>query len=199
MQVILKQNVNKLGHRGQVVDVAPGYARNYLLPKGIAVKATAGSLKQLELVREKIELEEAQKRKEHQLVAEKLAAATPVIEASANEEGHLYGSVGPREIAEKLQELGFEISAAQVELERHIKQVGEFKANVDLYHEVTCEVTGYVVGPDGLGMPKPEQDASEEESAQEEAADQETPTHEGAQAAEGAGAQDETSVEEGDA
>jgi len=165
MQVILKQNVNRLGHRGQIVDIATGYARNYLLPRGIAVKASPGALKQLELVRDKIELEEAQTRKEYTTVAEKLAAAVPILEASANEEGHLYGSIGPKEIAQKLQEMGFETKANQIALERHLKEVGEFKVVVDLYHQVECTVIGYVVGPNGMGMPEPE---TPEEGEQED-------------------------------
>jgi len=164
MQVILKDNVSKLGRRGQIVDVRSGYARNYLLPKGIAVKATPGALKQLELVRGKIELEEAQKRNEHEVVAEQLAQVELIIEASANEEGHLYGSVTEKEIAEALQQKGFEISPRQIDLQRHVKQVGEHELGVALYHEVSRRIKLYVVGPDGMGMP--ESETAEDEDSQ---------------------------------
>lgn len=162
IEVILKQNVSKLGRRGTVVRVEPGYARNYLLPRKMAVLSTPGALKQLELVSDKIDLEEAQHRNEFETVAVKLAEAEVIIEVSTNEEGHLYGSVGPKEVADALQEKGFHVGPAAIEMERHIKLVGSYKMKVNLYHEVAGEVTVYVVGPDGMGMPQPEQDVTEE-------------------------------------
>lgn len=170
MQVILKQNVAKLGRRGQVVNVKPGYARNYLFPREIAIKVSPGALKQLQLVISKIDLEEAQKRKEHEVVAARLSETTVMINVSANEEGHLYGSVGPKEIALALREKGFELEASSIELEKTIKQVGPYKVSVDLYHEVTAQVTLYVVGPGGMGLPKEEGKEGKQETEAQGAA-----------------------------
>ena len=146
MKVILAKDVEQLGHKGDIVTVADGYARNYLVPKGFAISASRGSLKQAELM-QKARLEGDRRLKEE--AAQKVAslATTPVyISARAGEEGRLFGSVTNSDVARAIQEqLGEAIDRRDVRLEDPIRSTGQHSVEVKLHAEVNALVTVEVI------------------------------------------------------
>jgi large subunit ribosomal protein L9 len=145
MEVILREDIEKLGHRGEVVKVAPGYARNFLLPKKLAVAATDSNKKIVAQEREAWLKREAKAKGEAQDLAKLLSDVTITITQKAGEEGHLFGSVTAKDIADALEQQKYNIDRKKVLLEDHIKQVGEYKVPVRVHREVTAEVTVNVV------------------------------------------------------
>lgn len=142
MQVLLRQDVDRLGHMGDVVEVADGYARNHLLPKKVAVPVTPENLKQIERQRE------ARRQREHEELgrvsrqAELLEGFLCYITVRATGRGHLFGSVGPQEVAAQLIESGFEgIRPANVNLDHPIEEVGDYKVEIMLHPEVRASIT----------------------------------------------------------
>lgn len=142
MKLILTADVSDLGKTGDVVDVADGYARNYLLPRSFAVKATPGSLEQAEAVREaRIEAERKAK-EEAEIIATQLVGSRVVIAAKAGDEGQLYGSVGVGDVVEGIKRFtGIELTKAQVELEEPIKAIGLHEIQVKAHPEVEFPLT----------------------------------------------------------
>ncbi|MHC4130849.1 MAG: 50S ribosomal protein L9 [Planctomycetota bacterium] len=143
MKVLLCEDVKELGWLGDVVDVKDGYARNYLLPKGIAKKASASNVKAIAKEKEKRAETRIAEQKRFEAAAEKVQGAEAVIAARANEQGHLFGSVGPKEIAENLRAQGFEVADEIVKLQENIKQVGTHQVNLRFSEDsiVSVEVT----------------------------------------------------------
>lgn len=141
MKVILRDEVDNLGQNGDVVDVADGYGRNYLLPKGLAVKATPKNLKQLQ---KEIQAREEQKKEEQEVarkLALKLGEVTVVVRAKAGEKGRLFGSVTNSEIASRLEEdHGITIDRRKIDLKDPIKEVGFYTINVKLHQDVIAEL-----------------------------------------------------------
>jgi large subunit ribosomal protein L9 len=146
MKVIFLENIedNKVG---DVKEVADGYARNFLFPRGVAKMATDEEVKNLEGKIAKLKKEEEGKVKEAEKVAAKLAKLKLVLTEEVNEEGHLYGSVANKEVADKLTEAGFEVESAQIEIEEPIKALGEHKINVKVGHGVEQEIVITVERP----------------------------------------------------
>jgi len=144
MKIILQTDVENLGKEGDVLEVANGYGRNYLLPKGLAVKATPHNLKQLE---KKIRAREEQKKRELEQ-AKKLAAriseTTVVIKARAGGKGKLFGSVTNSDLAARLEEQGIEIDRRKIDLKEPIKEVGFFAVGVKVHPEVFAELKVHV-------------------------------------------------------
>ncbi|MCL6566645.1 MAG: 50S ribosomal protein L9 [Acidobacteriia bacterium] len=145
MQVILQQTIEKLGTAGQVVDVAPGYARNYLLPRRLAIEATPANLKRLEKIREQIARKAAGEKQAAAKLAELLAAVTLTIPRKAGETDQLFGSVTAADIAEALQAHGYQIEKRKILLEEPIKLIGEYEVALRLHPEVTASVKVQVV------------------------------------------------------
>jgi large subunit ribosomal protein L9 len=145
MEVILREDIEKLGHRGQVVKVADGYARNFLLPKKLAVAATASNKKIVEQERDAWLRREAKVKGEAEDLGKMMSAVSVTITQKAGEEGHLFGSVTAKDIAEALERQNYTIDRKKILLEDHIKQVGEYKVPVRLHREVTAEITVNVV------------------------------------------------------
>jgi large subunit ribosomal protein L9 len=145
MQVILQQTIEKLGRAGQVVDVAPGYARNYLLPHRLAIEATPANLKRLEKIREQIARKAAGEKETAQQLAERLATVTLTIPRKAGETDQLFGSVTAADIAEALQAHGYPVEKRKVQLEEPIKLIGEYEVALRLHPEVTAVVKVQVV------------------------------------------------------
>lgn len=140
MKIILEQDVSNLGKKGDLKDVAPGYARNHLIPRGLAVEATPQRMKEWE---RNTEVREAQSRQQEELArqqAEKLGQHELIFKMPAGEGGRLFGSVTPADIAGKLTESGFEIDKKKIELSEQIKSLGQFKADVRLYPGIKAEV-----------------------------------------------------------
>ncbi|HLF57682.1 MAG TPA: 50S ribosomal protein L9 [Thermoanaerobaculia bacterium] len=141
MKVILLADLRHRGHRGQVVDVKNGFARNFLLPQGLALEATAGNLKVFEHEKKKIEVRHAAERDAASGIAVKIAGARVQIRKRAMDTGVLYGSVTATEIAEALASQGVEIDRRQIDLAGGIKTIGEHVVRIDLHSEVVSELT----------------------------------------------------------
>lgn len=145
MELLLVQDVEGLGARGEIVNVARGYARNFLLPKGLAQVPTPQLVTEVKAKAAKIK-EELDAHKAQQMeVAKDLAAVSLTITMKASEEGHLYGSVSSRQIAELLVEKGYEVEEKHVHLEQHLKEVGEYDVQVAVHPEVVVPVKVTVV------------------------------------------------------
>ena len=146
MEVILREDIEKLGHRGEIVKVAPGYARNFLLPKKLAVQANASNKKIVEQERDAYLRREAKAKNEAEDLGRMLAGVTITITQRAGEEGHLFGSVTSKDIADGLEKQNYTIDRRKIQLDEPIKNVGEYKVPVRLHREVTAEVTVNVLG-----------------------------------------------------
>ena len=140
MQVILLERVNKLGQMGETVKVRDGYARNYLLPLGKALRANEANKKRFEAERSTLEARNLERKSEAETVAEKLDGKTFVIVRSAGETGQLYGSVAARDIIETLAAEGFNVGRNQVELNTPIKAIGLHKVVLHLHAEVEISI-----------------------------------------------------------
>ena len=140
MKVVLCDHVEHLGERGDIVSVAPGYARNFLLPKRLAMPATAGNLRTLEHQRRVWELKETREADEARAVAQRLAAIELSIQKKAGESGTLFGSVTSAEIAELLAAKGVELDRRKIVLDEPIKSLGAHVIGIKLHRQVTGEV-----------------------------------------------------------
>lgn len=145
MKLILKETINSLGKEGDVVKVKPGYGRNYLLPQGKAVPATAENLAILEQNRAEIQARLEQERKAAEAVAKKLSGVTVVIEQLAGDDERLFGSVTNADISAKLAEQSIAIDKKQIQLTDPIKSLGETKVQIKIGFEVAAEITVNVV------------------------------------------------------
>ena len=145
MQVLLRKDVDRLGEVGDVVDVKTGYARNYLLPQGVAVTLTRGNLRRVEI--EKKRAEELQHLVEQEMaaLAEKLASASITISAKANEEGHLFGSVTAAQIAEMLQSEEYKVEEKMIELTEPIRELGVVEIPIRLNADLVSSCKVWIV------------------------------------------------------
>src|SRR5579863_49911 len=145
MEVILREDVDKLGARGQLVKVAPGYARNFLLPKRLAVPATEANKKIIEQERQAHLRREAKEVADATDLGKMMSGLSVTISQKAGENDQLFGSVTSKDIAEALEKQGYTIERRKIVLEEPIKTLGEFKVPLRLHREVTAEVTVTVV------------------------------------------------------
>ncbi len=141
MQVILLERVAKLGQMGEVVNVKDGYARNFLLPQGKALRATEGNLKSFETRKAQLEAQNLETRKEAEAVGAKIDGQSFVVIRSASDAGALYGSVTTRDAADAATAAGFTLGRGQVVLDRPIKELGLHTVSVVLHPEVTVKIT----------------------------------------------------------
>ena len=148
MEVILREDIEKLGSRGQIVKVADGYARNYLLPQRLAVAATAANKKIIEQERQAHLRREAKEKASAEDLARMMTGVAVTIAQKAGELEQLFGSVTSKDIAEALERQGYTIDRRKIHLEEPIKQLGEFKVPIRLHREVTIEITVRVI-PEG--------------------------------------------------
>ncbi len=145
MKVILKEDIKKIGKMGQIVDVADGFARNYLVPKGLAVEANTKNIRSIEHEK-KIVHEKARKLKDSaQDLSSKISAMTITIKAKAGEEGKLFGSVTTMDIAEALHNEGIEIDKKRISLEEPIKRLGSYPVNIKLHSDVSLQLNIQVI------------------------------------------------------
>ena len=140
MEVILKEDVNKLGHRGDVVKVADGYGRNFLLPKKLAMEATAANKVVIEQMKQAAVRQSAREKSEAELLVKQLNQVELVFERKVGENDHLFGSVTSAEIAQQLEHKGFNIDRRKLQLEEPLRQLGEFHVPVKLHREVTAHI-----------------------------------------------------------
>ena len=145
MELLLKQNVEHLGRTGDVVDVKPGYARNYLLPRGLAVLVTKGNMAEVERARSQALAEEEARLAGLKDLGAKLADVSVTIEGKANEEGHLFGSVNAAQIAAALRDKGVPVDEKMVRLESPLKEIGVYDVSVHLHADVEAAIKVWVV------------------------------------------------------
>jgi len=145
MEVILREHVDNLGKRGEVVKVADGYARNYLLPRKLALIVTEGNRKQIEREREKFEAKEAEEKKVADGLAARVANLEIAIARKVGENEVLFGSVTTSDIAAALGAKGFEVDRRKLQLHEPIKRLGEFDVPLKLHREVTATIKVKVV------------------------------------------------------
>ncbi len=141
MEVILREDVEKLGNRGEVVRVAPGYARNFLLPKRLAVAATDANRKIVEHERQAHLRKEAHLKSEAEDLSKLLTGVSVTILQKAGEQDQLFGSVTAKDVADALAAQNFVVDRRKIQLDEPIKQLGEFKVPVKLHKDVIAEVT----------------------------------------------------------
>ena len=160
MKVLLCEDIEKLGYLGDVIEVKDGYARNFLLPYGKATVPSEGNIRSL--AREKAKRDNERKQVYKQLVSagEAVQGAEVVIAANVNEQGHLFGSVSERDIAQNLRDQGFEIADRMVNIAHHIKEAGTYEVTIKLAPELTATVSVVVVSQDA-------QEGDEQEQSEE--------------------------------
>jgi large subunit ribosomal protein L9 len=145
MKVILTQDIDSLGLAGEIVEVARGYARNYLVPKKIALEATEDNIKRTETQRKNIEIKRIKLKEDAQKIKERLAQVVITIAQKAGEEDKLYGSVTSMDIANELEKQGITIDRRKIILDKPIKSLGEFSVPIKLHHQVTAPIKVTVV------------------------------------------------------
>ena len=145
MELVLKQNIEHLGRLGDVVKVTSGYARNYLLPRGLAVMLTKSNLAEIDRARAQALVEEEGRVASLKELAAKITEASVTIEGRANAEGHLFGSVSSAQIAAALREKGVPCDDKQIRLEQPLKEIGVFDVVVHLHASVSATVKVWVV------------------------------------------------------
>lgn len=169
MKVILKETVQGLGEKGDIVDVKPGHARNYLFPRGFAMEATKGNLKQVEYLRKVRAQERAREEAQMREVAERIQGLELSITARAGESGKLFGSVTAQDVADAIQAAsGQEIDRRKVQLDEPIKSLGRRDVTIRFAPGIDATVTVVVVA-EGGEVPAPEQESAEQAGAAEEA------------------------------
>jgi len=170
MQVILRQDVDKIGLRGEIVDVAPGYARNYLLPRKLAESATPGKVAELRKHEQKRTRQEAQSFDQAQEIVRDLESAELRFDVAAGETGTLFGSVTATDIAERVwQDRRVRIDRRKLDLPESIKRIGRYQVPVELFADVTATLRLAVVPQGGELPPEEELEAMEAAEAQAEA------------------------------
>jgi large subunit ribosomal protein L9 len=144
MQIILQEDIEKLGHRGDVVTVKPGYARNFLLPRKLAIEASAGNMKVLERIRTSLAKKTATELEVAQKQAGLLNGVSLSFTRKTGENDQMFGSVTTADIAESLAAQGFKIDKRQVQLADPVKSLGEFPVTIKVFRDVTAQVTVHV-------------------------------------------------------
>jgi len=168
MKVLLTQTIERTGIVGEVLDVSDGYARNYLLPKGLAIMPTEGNIKRLEAAKKEYEAKLKKIREEKEALLAKLEGVEITVVRAANEEGHLFGSVSRRDISEELQKLGHNVSPEEVKLEEPLRRVDTYTVSVALAADLKADVKVWVhrekKEEEAPAEPKPETNAEETEA-----------------------------------
>ncbi len=145
MEIILREHVDNLGRRGDVVNVAAGYARNYLLPRKLALPVTVGNRRQIERERKLVEVREAGEKQAAEAFAVRIGAVECVVARRVGDQDALYGSVTAADVAECLAAQGVEIDKRKVQLDEPIRQLGDFTVPIKVHREVTAQVALKVV------------------------------------------------------
>jgi len=145
MKVILKEDVKNIGSMGQIMDVADGFARNYLVPRGLAMEANVKNIKSLEHAKKVIQEKAKKVKSQAEDLSTRVANITVVIKAKAGEEGKLFGSVTTMDIAEQLKNEGVDIDRKKISLDEPIKRLGTYTVNIKLHPEVSTPVQVEVI------------------------------------------------------
>ncbi|HMG03295.1 MAG TPA: 50S ribosomal protein L9, partial [Edaphobacter sp.] len=155
MEVILKEDINKLGHRGDVVKVADGYGRNYLLPQKLAIEATVANKSVIEQMKGSAARKSAKEKVDAEAFSTQLSEVELVFERKVGENDHLFGSVTSGDIAHELEAKGFKVDRRKISLDEPLKSLGEYHVPVKLHREVTSHVKVVVKGdqPEAEAVP----------------------------------------------
>ena len=145
MKVILKHDLEKVGRKGDIVNVAAGFGRNYLIPRKLAIEVTASNLKMVEIERQALKKKVEQERQSFQGTIQKLSQVTLTFPRRAGEKDIIFGSVSAGDVKEALDKLGFEVDKKRIQLDEPIKRLGNFTVPVKVYHEDKAEVKIVVV------------------------------------------------------
>lgn len=165
--ILLREDIETLGGRGEIVKVKSGYARNYLLPQGLATLATKGNLKQIELERAALLKKAAVEKETAELQAGQMGDITLSFTRKAGEQGHLFGSVTSMDIAEALKAKGYEIDRRKIVLKDAIKETGDYTVGLKLHREVTLQIPVTVRGEGEEAAPAPVAETETEAAAEE--------------------------------
>src|SRR5437763_15100933 len=147
MQLVLIEDVMHLGKQGEVVEVKPGYARNYLLPNSLATVPTPHNLKLLDKYKIRVQQARESKIADLKMLAEQIQRVSVTVEANATEEGHLYGSVGPAEVSKALRGRNLPVAPEMIHMEAPIKELGLYAVKLNLGYDIESEVKVLVVKP----------------------------------------------------
>lgn len=161
-KVLLREDVDDLGARGEIVRVRAGYARNYLLPRNLAVEATAGNVKGIEAERAALLKKEAKERSTAEAQSQQMGSLVLEFKRKSGEQGALYGSVTSMDVAEALKDKGYEIDRHRIHLREPLKRLGEFTVPVRLHRDVTIDLK-VKVSPEGeviVGHLSPQEEAN---------------------------------------
>jgi large subunit ribosomal protein L9 len=145
MQIILQEDIEKLGNRGDVVTVKPGYARNFLLPHKLAIEATAGNMKALERIRGSLAKKTATELDAAKTQAELLTGVSLKFTRKTGENDQMFGSVTTADISDGLKAQGFEVDKRQIQLKDPVKALGEYPVTVKVFRDITAEIKIHVV------------------------------------------------------
>ncbi|HUO09509.1 MAG TPA: 50S ribosomal protein L9 [Phycisphaerae bacterium] len=145
MKVLLTQTIERTGIVGEVIDVSDGFARNYLLPKGLAIQPTEGNIKRLEAARKEYEARLQEIRAQKEKLVQTLQGVEVTLIRNANDEGHLFGSVSKRDIAEELVKLGHAVDANDVKLDEPLRRIDTYTVAVALASDLRADVKVWIV------------------------------------------------------
>lgn len=148
MQLVLIEDVAHLGKQGELVEVKPGYGRNYLVPRGLATVPTEHNLRLLQRYKERVQQATEARIADLRVLAEQIQRTNVTVEVNANEEGHLYGSVGPQEVATGLRARNLLVEPAMVRMETPIKELGLYEVNLNLGYDIEAKVKVLVKPPE---------------------------------------------------
>ncbi len=168
MKLLLRQNIDKLGRIGEIVSVRPGYARNYLLPHGLAMAPTEANLKAIEADKQAYLKQLAKERADLKARAELLDGKEVTIFARANEEGYLYGSVGPAQIAAELDSEGISIEIENIVLDEPIHMLDKYEVQVRFAEEISANISVWVVPPRDSEQDQPDSDEKTDQPVEDE-------------------------------
>lgn len=146
MKIILKQTVANLGQEGDVVNVKPGYGRNYLIPQGMATLATPGALRMVENQREAIRLRAEQAVGEAKALASRIESTSVTLSGTTGTSGRIFGSITNKQIADALAEKGIEIDRRKIHMPDEMRHIGEYKVEIDILGDIRPSLTVHVVG-----------------------------------------------------
>jgi large subunit ribosomal protein L9 len=177
MRVILKKDVENVGSKGDIVDVAPGFGRNYLIPKQLALEVTSSNMKMIEIERQALKKKLEKERQSFEGLIQNLNQVALSFERKSGEKDMIFGSVSSSDIKDALHELGFEIDKKKILLEEPIKRLGNYSVPIKIFQEDKVEIKVEVIKPEGeMGEEKKEEEVPEEKM--EEAGEREKPEEE---------------------
>jgi large subunit ribosomal protein L9 len=165
MKIILKQDVENVGHKGDIVNVAPGFGRNYLIPRQLALEVTTSNLKMIEIERQSLKKKVEKERQSYQDVIRRLNELTLTFSRKSGEKDMIFGSVSSSDIKEALDKLGFEIEKKKITLDEPIKRLGNYTVSVKVYHDDKASLRVEVRKEEGPAEEaKPEEEPKETQS-----------------------------------